>query len=152
MKGEKAQEVLDYLIGALHEHLPAGVRTVRTRVGTTGGLQIWPVPSSAPIDADYGFWDVLIEPQGGHVEQRGDWLPWGFGSWAPLPSRLRMRMDAAAALECIQEAVQRLDAEWPTPDAEVRARVDHDQVVVWFHDSSSGSLPPPVRMPKSAFR
>jgi hypothetical protein len=152
MKGVKAQELLEHMIEALHEHLPAGVRTVRTRVGVAGGLQIWPVPSAAPAEVDYGFWDIRSEPESGHVEQRGQWLPWGFGSWVPLPRRLSMRIDAVAALECIQEAVQRVDAAWPTPDATVHARAEYHQIVVWFHDPSGGSLPPPIRLPDTAFR
>jgi hypothetical protein len=152
MKGVRAQELLDYLIEALHEYLPAGVRAVRTRVGVAGGLQIWAVPSKAPADVDYGFWDIRSEPTSGHVEQRGPWAPWGFGSWAPLPRRLRMRIDAVAALEIIQEAVQRVDPNWPAPDAKVKARPEHDQVLVWFHKPSGGSLPPPVRLPNAVFR
>jgi hypothetical protein len=152
MKGVKAQELLDYMIEALHEHLPAGVRAVRTRVGVAGGLQLWPVPSTAPVDVDYGFWDIRAEPEARYVEQRGHWLPWGFGSWVPLPRRLRMKIDAVAALECIQAAVQRVDATWPTPNAKVKARAEHDQIVVWFDHPSGGSMPPPVRLPTAAFR
>jgi hypothetical protein len=151
MKGVKAQELLDVMIEALHDHLPPGVRTVRTKVGVGGGLQIWPVPSGVPADVDYGFWDVRVEPTSGQVEQRGPWLPWGLGGWAWLPRRLRMRLAAVEALESIQEAVQGIEPTWPALDAKVKARVEQDQIVVWFHSLSGGALPPPLRLTISAF-
>lgn len=146
------QRLLDHMIDALAGHLPTNVRTVRTRVGVAGGLQIWPVPSTVAADAQYGFWDdVDLGETGGRIEQRGNWLPWGFGAWVPLPRRVRMRVEAIAALESVQEAVRMLDERWPAPDAEVKARVQGDEVVVWFYSPAADSVPPPVRVPRAAF-
>jgi hypothetical protein len=150
VKGIAGKRLLDYLIGALADDLPPGVQTVRTRVGAADGLQIWAVPAAVAADAEYGFWrtggDALFD-----VESRGDWLPMGFGSWLPLPRRIRVRVEAAAALEAIQEAVHRLDESWPASDAQVRARMRGGDVVVWFHSPAAGRVPAPLKLPATAF-
>jgi hypothetical protein len=150
VKGVPAQRLLDHVIGGLDGHLPGNVRTIRTRVGARGGLQVWPVPREAPDD--YGFWETAPrEGELGRIEQRGTWLPWGFGSWLPLPRRARIRADAVGALETVREAVRNLDESWPSADATARAKVEGDEVVVWFETAVAASLPPPVRLPRAAF-
>jgi len=91
VKGIAGKRLLDHLIAALAGDLPSGVRTVRTRVGAAGGLQVWPVPSTVATDAEYGFWDIGDDsgPGTAGAKSRGIWLPWGFGSWLPLPRRIR---------------------------------------------------------------
>ncbi|GAA2713804.1 hypothetical protein [Actinoplanes palleronii] len=153
MKGIAGRRLLDRLIEALAGHLPAGVRSVDTRVGTGGGLQIWAVPSTAAPGEEYGFWDV----SGGDgdvilsIGQRGVWLPWGLGSWVPMPRRTRVRGAAVAALEAIHEAVREVDERWPAPDAQVAARVEGDDVLVWFESRAAERVPPLVRLPLSVF-
>jgi hypothetical protein len=79
------------------------------------------------------------------------WLPWGFGRWVPLPRRIRIRVEAVAALESIQHAVRMLDERWPASDAKVKARVQGDEVMVWFDSPAADLVPPPVRVPRTAF-
>jgi hypothetical protein len=151
VRGIAGCRLLDRLIEALDGHLPVGVRCVRTGVGVRGGLQIWAVPSAVAPDEEYGFWNTGGGNDFPRVEQRGVWLPWGFGSWLPMPRRIRARGEAAAALEGIHEAVRRLDERWPALDAQVIARVEGDDVVVWFESPAAEQVPPRVRLPLSVF-
>lgn len=138
MKGTAGLGLLDQVVQAVAGFLPPGVRTVRTQLTEFGGLCLWAVPE----DVDYDFWDG----SGVEVESRGVWLPWGFGVWVPVPRRVRIRLEAVDALENVQEALRRIVPTWPAADAEVKARVEGDDVVVWFHSPSGGQLPPPIRL------
>ena len=62
-----------------------------------------------------------------------------------------MRLDAVAALESIQEAIRSLDDSWPAPDADVRARLQDADVVVWFHSPAGNRVPAPITLPRAAF-
>jgi hypothetical protein len=139
-----ALQVLDQAVEAVAAYLPPGVRTVRTQLAKPGGIYVWAVPSSIPEDVDYDFWGLSYNESGAEIGQRGPWLPWGFGTWVPMPRRLRIRVEAVDALQTIQEAVQRVSSPWPAPDAEVKARIEGDDVVVWFHGPSGHQLPPPI--------
>jgi hypothetical protein len=58
MKGIAGQRLLDHVVEALAGHLPTGVKAIRSRVGATGGLQIWAVAAGE----QYGFWDTGNSP------------------------------------------------------------------------------------------
>jgi hypothetical protein len=138
--------VLEQIVQAVAGFLPPGVRTVRTQLMEPGGLCVWAVPDAVPDDVDYTFWGVSANASGAEIGQRGPWLPWGCGSWIPAPRRRRIRLEAVDALETVQEAVRRIAPMWPALDAGVKARVEGDEVVVWFHSSSERQLPPPIRL------
>jgi hypothetical protein len=146
MKGAAALALLDQVVRAVTGFLPPGVRTVRTQLTAFGGLRLWAVPDTVPEDVDYEFWGVSTDRSGFAVESRGIWLPWGFGIWVPVPRRVRIRLEAVDALETVQDAVRTIVPTWPAADAGVRARVEGDDVVVWFHSSAGGQLPPPIRL------
>jgi hypothetical protein len=146
MKGMAALRMLDQVVQAVSAYLPADVRTIRTQLAARNGLYVWAVPSGIPDGVDYDFWSVSATESGGEIGQRGPWLPWGFGTWIPVPKRLRIRLEAISALETIQEAVQRVTSPWPAADTTVKARVEGNDVVVWFHSPSGQPLPPPVRL------
>jgi hypothetical protein len=145
MNGTAALRVLDQVLHAVAAFLPADVGTVRTRLGPFGGLYVWAVPSGVP-DVDFGFLRVTTTASGGEIGQGVTWLPWGFGTWIPVLRRLRIRLEAISALETIQEVVQTVVSPWPAAETTVRARVDGDDVLVWFYSPSGQELPPPVRL------
>jgi hypothetical protein len=145
MKGKPALRMLDAIVEAIAANLPASVRKVRTRLAEPGGLFVWAVPSAVPDEIDYEFWGGMSTDTEIGVGQRGIWLPWGYGTWLPLPGRLRKRLDAACALETVQEAVQVVEPSWPAPDATAKARVEGDETTVWFENASGQPVFPLIK-------
>ena len=152
MKGKVGLDVLHALIEGIRPYLPAGVRTVRVRLTRTSGFQVWAVPSDVPDDADYEFMQLRITDNGGNVEARGPEAPLGLGTFLPVFGPARTRLEVCDGLELIRDAVQRVSGPWPEENAQVKARSEGSDVVVWLQNEAGDRLLPEIRVspPRSA--
>ena len=148
MRGTPALALTETLIRDVASHLPPEVKAVRACLTTHGWLQVWAVPSDAALDvSDYGFFEVSSSANGGSITSRGVQAPFGLGTWIPLvPGKLAFRLAVTDALDLIRDAVCRVAATWPAPDATVKAKSGNGGVLVWFEDSSGRQVLPACRI------